>query len=334
MQEAMFWSEVADLKVKCTLCPHECLIPEGKTGICRVRMNRDGKLFSMVFGEPVALHSDPVEKKPLYHFCPGKQILSTGTYGCNLRCSFCQNYHLSQSGPREGSFSHVTPEELVRHAAGIAGNIGMAYTYNEPTVFYEYMLETAQKVKEAGMKNVMVSNGFILPDPLLKLIPHIDAFNIDLKSFRDDFYRQWTGGSLAPVLETLKIITQSGKHLEITHLVIPDLNDSAGDFTDMIGWISENLGKNVPLHLSRYFPAYKMEQPPTPAGTLSQFARLASSTLRYVYTGNMGSGGISSTVCPECRNLLISRHGYDTSVTGLTAEGNCTRCGAAIPVVL
>jgi pyruvate formate lyase activating enzyme len=169
---------------------------------------------------------------------------------------------------------------------------------------------------------------------LLKLIPYIDAFNIDLKSFRDDFYRRWTGGSLAPVLETLKIIVQSGKHLEITHLVIPDLNDSAGDFTDMTVWISENLGKDVPLHLSRYFPAFKMDRPPTPAGTLFHFARLASSSLRYVYTGNMGSGGISSTFCPECRNLLISRHGYVISMSGLTAEGKCMQCGEKIPLIL
>lgn len=334
MQETLFWSEEENLKVKCRLCPHECLIPEGRPGICKVRLNRQGKLFSTVYGEPAALHTDPIEKKPLYHYYPGKQILSVGTYGCNLQCRFCQNYHLSQSGHENRPANRVMPEILVQHAAGMAGNLGIAYTYNEPTVFYEYMFDTAQLVKDSGMKNVMVSNGFICPEPLQQLIPFIDAFNIDLKSFSEDFYRKWTGGSLEPVLQALKIIAGSGKHLEVTHLVIPGLNDSTEEFVKMTAWLAENLGPEIPLHLSRYFPAYKMQQPPTPVGTLHHFAQLASEKLQYVYTGNVGSDGISSTFCPVCRNLLISRYGFETSIKGLTEDGKCARCGTAISVVI
>jgi pyruvate formate lyase activating enzyme len=286
----------------------------------------------MVFGEPVAIHSDPVEKKPLYHFYPGKQILSIGTFGCNFRCTFCQNYHLSQKGHDPLKAIKLKPEELVRKAAGLSGNIGVAYTYNEPTVFYEYMLETAEAIHSAGMKNVMVSNGFINPEPLTRLMPVMDAFNIDLKSFNDDFYRKLTGGRLGPVLETLKNIVQAGKHLEITHLVIPGLNDSIEEFNCLTDWIVKELGDDVPLHLSRYFPAFELSLPPTPLSVLLQFAALAAEKLHFVYTGNVGSNDFSSTYCPHCHTLLMKRHGYNVGVTGLTGEGRCTGCGAVIPV--
>jgi pyruvate formate lyase activating enzyme len=332
MQEALFWHLEQDQKLKCLLCPHECLIPKGKTGLCRVRKNLDGKLYTIVYGEPAALHSDPVEKKPLYHFSPGKQIMSLGTYGCNFRCSFCQNYHLSQNGQGAERVNKVTPDALVENATRLPGNIGMAYTYNEPTIFYEYMLDTASAIHSAGLKNVMVSNGFINVKPLERLIPLMDAFNIDLKSFSDDFYRKYTSGHLEPVLETLKTIAGAGKHLEITHLVITGLNDSTEEFHLLTDWIVRELGQDIPLHLSRYFPAYKLSRQPTSTSVLNHFASLAAEKMHYVFTGNVTNDNFSSTFCPHCRALLIHRQRYDITISGLTSEGKCLKCGTPIPV--
>jgi len=334
MQEAFFWETAPDEKVKCLLCTHECLLPEGKRGLCRVRENRKGRLYSTVYGQAAAVHTDPVEKKPLYHFHPGRPILSAGTFGCNLSCSFCQNYNLSQSGKLSVVSTDHSPENLVRMALRIEGNIGMAYTYNEPVVFYEYMIDTAGLVHAAGLKNAMISNGFISSEPLRKLLSVTDAFNIDLKAFSDAFYHKHTGGALRPVLNTLLAVVQAGRHLEITHLVIPGLNDDPDLFSQMVNWISRELGEDIPLHLSRYFPAFKLTQPPTPTETLHHFAHLAGEKLRYVYTGNDTTGEYASTRCPGCSNLLILRQGYQTSITGLTRTGECNRCGAKIPVIL
>jgi pyruvate formate lyase activating enzyme len=331
MKEALFWSSEEDGKIRCRLCPHDCLVAEGKSGICRVRKNMNGKLYSTVYGNPAALHSDPIEKKPLYHFHPGKQILSVGTYGCNLRCSFCQNWHISQSEPGNSEI-RITPDELALKATRLAGNLGMAYTYNEPTVFYEFMLDTAMEIASLGMKNVVVSNGFIHHEPLDRLLSYIDAFNIDLKSFSNEFYHKMTGGNLQPVLETLKAIVYAGKHLEITFLVIPALNDSPDEFDAMTDWIAGQLGPDVPLHLSRYFPSYKLSNPPTPVATLNRFAQLASQKLHYVFTGNVSEEEHASSFCPECKAELIHRNRYDVKINGLTDEGKCARCGTAIPV--
>lgn len=331
MPEAQFYTAVENGKVRCGLCPHDCLISDGNAGVCGVRVNRSGKLFSLVHGQVAAIHSDPIEKKPLYHFYPGRQILSVGTRGCNLRCAFCQNHNLSQWDA--GTLMHdspVSPAELVQQAISTGGNIGIAYTYNEPTVFYELMAETAALVHSAGLKNVVVTNGFINPGPLEKLLPLIDAFNVDLKSFSDDFYRQMTGGRLSPVLDTLKTIIYAGKHLEITFLVIPTLNDSEEEFREMVDWISLELGPDVPLHLSRYFPAWKLSLPPTPLSTLEKFTAIASEKMRYVYTGNVTTDLHSSTCCPRCHSRLISRKGYHVSLTGLTEEGTCLYCGAPV----
>jgi pyruvate formate lyase activating enzyme len=334
MQEALFWSPEQEQKVKCRLCPYECPIAPGKAGICRVRENRHGTLYSMVYGQPVAVHSDPVEKKPLYHFHPGKQILSVGTFGCNLSCTFCQNHRISQNRHDPLHAIVLRTRELVRKAAGLPGNIGVAYTYNEPTVFYEYMLETAEEVHFSGMKNCMVSNGFINPEPLARLIPFIDAFNIDLKSINDGFYRKWTGGRLKPVLEALKFICQEGKHLEITYLVIPGLNDSLEELHQLTDWIVKELGVDVPLHLSAYHPAFRLSQPPTPYSVLQQFAAEASLKLHFVYTGNVNNHEFSSTFCPYCHSLLINRTGYNIRITGLTGEAKCSSCGTFIPVMM
>ncbi len=335
MQEALYWSVENDDKVRCLLCPHNCLIAEGKTGICKVRKNINNRLFSLTYGEVAAIHSDPVEKKPLYHFYPGSRILSVGTYGCNLHCTFCQNHHLSQ--PADQSFAQtvaIPPDQLVRKAKQIAGNTGIAYTYNEPSVFFEFLIHTAKKAKDAGLKNVVVSNGYLNPGPLSELLPFIDAFNIDLKSFSNDFYRTMTGGSLEPVLESLKIIVKAGRHLEITLLVIPAINDSPDEFRLMTDWIYHVLGNEIPFHLSRYFPSYKLSLPPTPVSTILRFAEIAGEKLDYVYTGNMGDSDYSSTYCPHCRSELIHRSYYEVEFTGLTSEGTCSGCGNSIPVVM
>ncbi len=333
MQEALFWEQVGEGKVRCRLCPHDCLIAEGRSGVCRVRKNFEGRLYTLVYGELAAIHSDPVEKKPLYHFYPGREILSIGTYGCNLRCSFCQNHNISQADPETAwAASEISTSGLVAKATHIPGNLGMAFTYNEPTVYYEFMWNTAAGIKAAGLSNVVVSNGYISRKPLEKLLEVADAFNIDLKSFNEDFYRKMTGGSLNPVLETLETIAKAGKHLEITLLVIPGLNDSDEEFDRMTGWIADKLGPDVPLHLSRYFPAYMLSLPPTPIRILNRFYASASEKLHYVFTGNVSDGDHSSTFCPDCRTELIHRNRYDITITGLTGEGKCSRCGTGIPV--
>ena len=335
MQEALFYTKEPENKISCQLCPHHCLIEEGHTGICKVRKNISGKLFSLSYGNLAAIHTDPIEKKPLYHFHPGSRILSVGTAGCNLHCSFCQNWHLSQGQPEPPvERSLVSPESLVLKATEIPGNIGIAYTYNEPVVNYEYMAGVSRLAKLKGLKNVVVSNGFIDQEPLEEILPHIDAFNIDLKSFNDDFYRRVTGGRLAPVLQSLKAIVHTGKHLEITFLLIPELNDSQNDFREMISWIVSELGSDIPLHISRYFPAWKLNIPPTSVSMMEIFTAIAREKLNWVYPGNVSGGRDSSTWCPGCRALLIRREQYNTEIINLKREGKCNLCGLSIPVIL
>jgi pyruvate formate lyase activating enzyme len=335
MQEALFYTKEAESKVRCLLCPHHCLITDGYTGICDVRKNISGKLVTLVYGNLAAIHTDPIEKKPLYHFHPGSRILSVGTAGCNLRCSFCQNWHLSQGDPEYyEEKSALSPENLVENAAGIPGNIGIAYTYNEPVVFYEYMAHVSRLAKKKGLKNVVVSNGFIDPEPLQMILPDLDAFNIDLKSFNNTFYRRITGGKLEPVLQTLKAIAHAGKHLEITFLLIPGLNDSQDEFRGMVDWIYTNLGEHIPLHISRYFPAWKMTTPPTSVSMMEMFTAIAREKLTWVYPGNLSGSRDSSSWCPGCGALLIKREYYITEIVGLNREGQCTRCSKTIAVVL
>jgi pyruvate formate lyase activating enzyme len=268
MHTALCFEKLNDNKVKCLLCPHSCILDDGKVGICRVRSNDNGVLVSENYGKVSSINLDPIEKKPLYHFFPGMHVLSIGSVGCNLQCNFCQNCEISQTGvsdfPRLKTYS---AEEIVNNALECVDNIGIAFTYNEPVVFYEYMMDVARLSKSKGLKNIMVSNGFINEEPLKQILPYIDAFNIDLKAFADEFYIKNTHSHLEPVKRSLQLIRESGKHLEITNLVIPGLNDKVEDFTAMVDWISGELGDQTILHLSRYFPRYKAKQPPT-HGTL------------------------------------------------------------------
>lgn len=333
MKEAIYYKKSDNKTVVCELCPHFCKIQEGKTGNCKVRKNKDGNLYAETYQWLSAVHYDPIEKKPLYHFRPGRSVLSIGSVGCNLHCKFCQNSGISQSSvyQYQDFLSNYTVDSVVETAMQHAGNIGIAYTYNEPTVYYEFMYDIAIAAKEKGLDNVVVTNGFINPEPLEKLTDYVDAFAVDLKGFNDNFYSRYTGSQLEPVKEALKIIRSKNKHIEITNLVIPTLNDDEDEFEQMLDWIVKELGENTVLHLSKYFPYYKMDLPPTPLETLLTLFEHARKRLNYVYLGNVGFVDKGrNTHCHKCNHLLITRNGYATEVQGLDGNGNCEKCGTKI----
>lgn len=333
--ESQFYIKNDSGTVECQLCPHNCKIKNERVGICSTRLNRNGVLESVQWGVIASSSLDPIEKKPLYHFFPGKLIYSIGGFGCNLKCVFCQNSEISQYVPQNiDALRIITPREIVSKAKIHQNNIGVAFTYNEPTISFEYMLETAKLAKHEGMKNVMVSNGFINQKPLSILLDNIDAFNIDLKAFTDDFYRKQTGGRLEPILETLKAIRRSGRHLEVTFLIIPSLNDNEDDAKSMFEWLANELGEQTVLHLSRYHPAHLLDTPPTPPETLLRFYQLAKEKLQYVYLGNIhGDDDGQNTACPKCGSIVIKRRGFNASPIGVDGKGNCVKCGFG-PIVI
>jgi len=287
MKEALFYENLDSGKVKCTLCPRGCIVADSRTGACGVRENVKGKLYTLVYEKPVAIHLDPIEKKPLYHFHPGSEILSVGTYGCNLECSFCQNYDISQDFEARdfNIIESVSPDSIVKTC--LERKIGfVAFTYNEPTVFFEYMFDTAKLCKANGLKTVSVSNGQINEKPLRHLINYIDAFNIDLKAFNDDFYKKICGGDLQTTLNTLQIIAEEKKHLEVTFLLIEGFNDDEREFRQMCEYI-KSLGNNAVFHISRAFPRYKLKFDTTPIPLLRKFENIAKEYLKYVYVGNV-----------------------------------------------
>ncbi len=326
MQEALYYKQLENQEVQCLLCPHSCLIERDQYGKCRTRVNRGGKLFTESFGILSSISSDPIEKKPLYHFQPGRNILSIGSFGCNLSCDFCQNCEISQIDQKIFSrHSSRDPEDIANKAVLYQDNIGLAYTYNEPTVYYEYMISCAAFIKESNLSNVMVTNGYINPGPLEELLPFMDAFNVDLKSFRNHFYKERSGGRLDPVLESIKKIAKSGQHLELTFLIIPDHNDNREEWKEMIQWISDHCGENTILHVSRYYPYFKMDKPPTPLSTIKEFLELARMRIAYVYPGNTPQLE-NHTYCPSCGKLLIERFLYETTIRGIGPGGYCTGC--------
>jgi len=328
MHEALYYNRLGDDRVKCRLCPQECVIKHGNLGHCRVRKNENAVLYSENYGKVCSIRFDPIEKKPLYHFKPGSLILSVGNIGCNLHCKFCQNYEISQSGLTE--YRHCkeyTPEAVVEHASGHAENAGIAYTYNEPTVWYEYMFDIAKEAKQHGLSNVVVTNGYINKEPLLKLLPFMDAFNVDLKAFSEKFYKSTTSATLEPVKNTIKIISDNQKHLEITNLVITGLNDNEAEFEEMVKWIATETGEETPFHISRYFPVYKLENKATSVKTMLHFFDIARKYLKYVYLGNVSTEKGNTTFCPNCGKPVIERKGYTTYKTGLKHNGHCKYCG-------
>ncbi len=329
MHEALYYSKLENKKVRCELCPWNCELLPQQTGICKVRTNDNGKLFSLVYNKVAAFGIDPIEKKPLYHFYPGKNILSIGEVGCNLQCSFCQNHRISQCFASDfKGFQKKSSKKIVKEALKTWNNIGIAYTYNEPFTFYEFVLDTAKSAQQNGLKNVVVSNGYINQKPLDELLPYIDAFNIDLKAFSETFYRNHTKGKLEPVLQSIKTIAQNKVHLEITNLIIPDLNDDEEEFTALVKWIAAVTGDKTPLHLSRYFPQHKMQHPPTPIKKLEMLYEIAKKHLQYVYIGNVSEEKRSSTFCSNCGELLIERRHFQTKSKMLDESGKCKKCDA------
>ena len=329
LKEAMYWEKLEGGRVHCKLCPHNCNIADGKRGLCRVRKNEGGTLYSIIYGRITSAAMDPIEKKPLYHFHPGKAILSLGTMGCNFACKFCQNYTIAQM---EAPTRPLSPEEAVR-AAGEHDSIGLAYTYNEPFIWYEYVYDTARLARENGLKNVLVTNGYVQQEPLNDLLPYIDALNIDLKSMRPDFYRKICRGEMEPVLETCKTAARHAL-VEITNLVIPGYNDTDDDFEKLATWVAENMGRQTPAHVSAYFPCYKLQAQPTPLSTLERAYDAFSKHLDYVYLGNVASRRGADTSCTSCGALLIERRGYSTKPVGLADDATCTRCGAENNIVV
>ncbi|MEA4882623.1 MAG: AmmeMemoRadiSam system radical SAM enzyme [Clostridia bacterium] len=324
------YASVRESKGECRLCPRGCRFREGSVGACRARAMVGGRIVSQNYGAVTSISIDPIEKKPLYHFMPGSGILSIGTYGCNLACEYCQNWEISQRAARSKQF---TPEELTELALSVGEqSVGVAYTYSEPTVWYEFVYDCAALVHEAGLLNVLVTNGEINPDPLAELIPLIDAVNIDLKAFTEEYYRTVCGGSLKPVLDTIRCWHEAGCHVELTTLVAPGLNDSEQEMSELSSWVAE-LSPEIPLHISRYYPNYRMTAAATPVETLERCAKAARERLNYVYIGNADVLGGNDTVCPDCGELLIERRGYSHVVVHL-AEAACPRCGRGIPVRL
>jgi pyruvate formate lyase activating enzyme len=322
--EARWWEKKNENAVQCGLCPQNCVIKNGKTGLCGVRKNSGGKLSTTIYGQYTGANVDPIEKKPLYHFYPGRPILSLGAKGCNMACAFCQNWHISQNP--EATTQTLSPEEAVSLAMS-EGSFGIAYTYSEPMIWFEYVIDTAAIAHEQGLKNVMVTNGFINLEPLKELLPFIDAMNIDMKSFDPIFYRKICQGSLDPVK---KVCEESVKecHVEITNLVVPFKEEEKiiKDIEEMVEWIAGSLGENVPLHFSRYFPSYHYEKPQTSADLMNKAYEIACKKLNYVYLGNIHTSDGGNTLCPKCSAVLIKRFGYQTSLLNLSG-GKCTKCG-------
>lgn len=332
MHKACFYSKEEE-KIRCLLCPRHCLLGDSQAGTCGVREVVGGELYTTNYGCLSAVHWDPIEKKPLYHFYPGRPILSLGTFGCNLLCSFCQNWTLARGKPDQAS-EVVSPNDvlaILENEGGPGKALGVAYTYNEPTIWYEFVYDTAGLLHEHGYRNVLITNGYIEQEPLQKLLPYIDAMNIDVKAFSDSFYKKYCHGLKEPVIKTVEAAVKSC-HVEITCLLIPTLNDSQAEQEDLARWLG-GLSPDLVLHYSRYFPQYKLDLPPTTPQVMKQSRDIAKKYLRYVYLGNIELPGSSDTICPHCSNLLIKRSGYRIKLIGLDGS-YCNNCNNHISIVL
>ena len=315
--------------LRCLVCPHHCRLKKGQRGICRVKVNREGQLYSQNYGEFSALALDPIEKKPLYHFYPGAMILSAGSWGCNLGCQFCQNYAIAHEQP---STRFISGDELleISLACRQQGSIGLAFTYNEPMMWLEYIMDVAPRLQQQGMKVVLVSNGYVEKEPLQDLLPFVDAFNIDLKGFSNRFYQRMCMGKLDAVQNTLAAIVGRA-HLEVTNLLIPGENDSDEEIGSMCRFLAD-LNPGIVLHFSRYHPTYKLAIPPTPIDTLRRAADIAREYLQHVYLGNL-AGEENDSFCPHCGEILIRRSGYEVEKTGLL-QGRCKNCAKDIAYII
>jgi pyruvate formate lyase activating enzyme len=332
MKEAMFYESMPENRVRCNLCNHRCKIHEGKRGICGVRENRNGKLYSLVYGKIVAEHIDPIEKKPLFNFLPGSKAFSLGTVGCNFHCKHCQNADISQYPHEHGgeiAGQDRLPEQIVA-AVKAVGCETIAFTYTEPTIFYEFVYETAILAQKEGMKNLFVSNGYMTPESARQIGPHLDAINIDLKAFTDQFYKEICGGRLKPVLETIRLMKELGVWVEVTTLIIPGLNDGDRELRDIAGFV-KNIGPEIPWHVTQFYPTYKIvDKPRTPVETLRRAREIGMKEgLHYVYEGNVPGEGGENTYCHACGARLIERHGLEL-MENRSRNGRCPECGIKI----
>lgn len=328
---ASYWQRVKGNIVQCVLCPRRCVLDVGQRGICTVRLNKDGMLYTLGYGNPVAVHVDPIEKKPFFHVLPGTSAFSIAVAGCNMRCLFCQNWQISQSRPDEVTAYDMPPEDVVKGAIE-SGCPFIVYTYTEPTVFYEYMLDISKLAKAKGLKNGMHTCGYINPEPLKELLKYMDAVNVDLKGFNEEFYNKMgMMAQLKPVLDTMKMIKDEGVWLEITNLVITGQNDDPKEIRSMCEWIKENLGDEVPLHFSRFMPAFRLQNlPPTPVEKLEEAYKIAKSVgLKYVYIGNVPGHTFENTYCPRCGKLAVGRIGYQVLENNIKDE-KCRFCNYRI----
>ena len=331
LHDALLYDELDNNQVQCNLCAHRCKIRDGSRGICCVRENRNGKLRTLVYGNLISRNVDPIEKKPLYHFYPGSRSYSLATPGCNFRCEWCQNWQISQM-PRVMEMpkrQRVMPEEVVEQALRTNCQ-SIAYTYSEPTIFFEYSLDTAKLAKDAGLKNIYVTNGFMTPEMLEMIQPYLDAANVDIKAFRDEPYRRLMGGRLKPVLESCRLMKEMDIWLEVTTLIVPGVNDDPEELEELATFIYEDLGPDIPWHLSRFFPQYKMkDRAPTEESILYKTKQMGKIIgLNYIYIGNVF--GDNNTYCKNCEEKLISRTGYATRLVGLDEDGKCKNCGTLL----
>ncbi len=331
--EAMLYHKAEGGAVDCFLCAHRCHVLPGKRGLCRVRENRDGTLYSLVYGLIIAAHVDPIEKKPLYHFLPGTESFSIATVGCNFQCDFCQNWQISQAARAEElPGQYAEPKEIVA-AAQRAECPSISYTYTEPTIYFEYAHDCARLAKEKGLRNIFVTNGYMTGETVEKMTGLIDAANVDLKAFTETFYHERCKGKLAPVCETIRRMREARIHLEVTTLLIPGFNDDEAQLREMAEFLA-GVGRDIPWHVSRYHPDYQFDQAPaTPVSSIARAIEIGRTAgLRYVYAGNVPGSACEDTHCPNCNAMLIEREGFIARVVGL-AGGVCRKCGVALPIV-
>lgn len=333
INEAVFWTREED-KIRCNLCPHSCLIGDGKRGLCGVRENQGGSLRSLIYGLASSMHADPIEKKPLYHFLPGTISMSFGSIGCNLFCKHCQNFSISRVKFGRFDLTEITPEDVVRYASSTQSR-SIAWTYNEPTIWHEFTSAASKVAHAAGYKTVYVTNGYIQEEPLRELKGVIDAMNIDVKGFTDRFYKDTCGGKLQPVLTSCEVAVSQGMHVELTYLIIPGLNDSESEIDQFSRWVVDSLGSNIPVHFSAFHPDYKLvDVPPTPARTMvSAYDRARSAGLQFVYLGNIFAGERDDTSCPKCGAKVIERDGFAVRWTNLKGD-RCGSCGSDLYLVV
>lgn len=327
-KEAQYYKKLQDEKVQCFLCPHNCIIKKQKSGICGTRINIDGSLNTTIYGQVSAVSMDPIEKKPLYHFYPGTDILSIGTKGCNFKCIFCQNWHIAHD--LNARTSYYEPGDII-DAAVKHSSAGIAYTYTEPFIWFEYIMECSRLAKKKNLKNVYVTNGFINPDPLQDILQYADAMNIDLKTFRDSTYKKISGGRLDNVLDTIKAVNEKC-HVELTTLIVTGINDDMKEMKDVIGFIA-SVDRNIPWHISRYHPSYKYDAPATDVNFIMRVYEEARKKLNFVYCGNISSTyGGSDTICPSCGSVAVSRSGYSVRLDNLV-NGKCGKCDTDLNIV-